>query len=114
MQNDLINRGYTQDQANDFINWANQDESFTIENLIQLHGQIRGINLVQPAQQTQQQFVEPQVQNKVQQMISERQRLSQPGAVAAASGTDTVSNRNVEDRVMDDLVGSFNRSNPFT
>ncbi len=114
LQNDLINRGYTQDQANDFINWANQDESFTIENLIQLHGQIRGINPAQPAQQTQQQFVEPQVQNKVQQMISERQRLSQPGAVAAASGTDTVSNRNVEDRVMDDLVGSFNRSNPFT
>jgi len=114
LQNDLINRGYTQDQADDFINWANQDESFTIENLIQLHGQIRGINPAQPAQQTQQQFVEPQVQNKVQQMISERQRLSQPGAVAAASGTDTVSNRNVEDRVMDDLVGSFNRSNPFT
>ncbi len=115
LQNDLMNRGYSQEQADDFINWANQDESFTIENLIQLHGQIRGITPSQAVpQQNNQQFVEPSVQNKVQQMINERQRLSQPGAVSSATGADNTSNRPVEERVMNDMVTSFNKSNPFT
>jgi hypothetical protein len=112
----INNRGYSQEQANDFINWANQDESFTMDNLITLHGQIRGINANQPVapQAPQQQYVDPAVQNKVQQMISERQRLSQPGAVATATGADNTSNRPVEERVMNDMVSSFNKSNPFT
>ena len=87
-----------------------------MDNLIQLHGQIRGITPNQPVapQNPQRQYVDPTVQNKVQQMISERQRLSQPGAVATATGSDNTSNRPVEERVMNDMVSSFNKSNPFT
>ena len=117
LQGDLINRGYTKDQADDFINWANQEEAFTMENLIQLHGQIRGITPGQAPQtqpQSNEQYVDPVVQSKVQQMISERQRLSQPGAVASASGADNTSNRPVEDRVMDEMIASHQKSNPFT
>tara|TARA_R100000234_G_scaffold106783_1_gene77528 strand:+ start:2278 stop:3279 length:1002 start_codon:yes stop_codon:yes gene_type:complete len=117
LTNELINqRGYSQEQADDFINWASQDESFTMDNLIQLHGQIRGITPNQPVapQNPQEQYVDPTVQNKVQQMISERQRLSQPGAVATATGSDNTSNRPVEERVMNDMITSFNKSNPFT
>lgn len=112
LQNELTSRGYTPQQADDFIQWASSDDSFTVDNLIQLHGQIRGIQAQQPAPQSQE-LVDPQVQNKVQQMIQQRQRLSQPGPVATAGGPASQSNRSVEDRVMDEMVGKFNKLNPF-
>lgn len=110
-------RGYTPEQADDFIHWADQDESFTMNNLIDLHGRVRGIQQVpQPQQPNQQnsQYVEPQVERKVQEMIQQRERLSQPGSVANTSGFDNTSQRPVEDSMMAEMVASDKQSNPWT
>lgn len=108
-------RGYTEQQANDFVTWADQDQSFTMNNLIDLHGKVRGIQQVPQTQPQQQgQFVEPQVERKVQEMIQQRERLSQPGSVANAGGYDNSSQRPVEESMMNEMVASDKKSNPWT
>tara|TARA_B110000444_G_scaffold67619_1_gene63611 strand:+ start:11199 stop:12194 length:996 start_codon:yes stop_codon:yes gene_type:complete len=106
--------GYNPQQADDFVSWAAQDQSFSMENLIDLHGRIRGINNLPAPTQPSQPFVEPQVERKMQEMIAQRQRLSQPGTVATAGSGDTMSQRPVEDRVMEELVSSDRKANPWT
>lgn len=107
--------GYTPEQANDFIEWSNQDQSFTVENLIQLHGMVRGISQQQPSQVQQgQPLVEPQVERKVQEMIAQRQRLAQPGGVGHAGGGDNQTVKPAEDIIMNDLVSSDRQQNPWT
>lgn len=108
--------GYTLDQANDFVNWANQEESFTMDNLIQLHGTLRGVGKEPQVVQSNQgqAYVEPQVQRKVQEMISQRERLSQPGGVANAAGNVSQTQKPVEDVIIDDMVAADRKLNPWT
>lgn len=107
--------GYNPQQADDFVQWAAQEQSFSMENLIDLHGRVRGINNQQPVQNQQRQpLVEPQVERKMQEMIAQRQRLSQPSSVATAGSGDNASQRPIEENIMSEMIASDAKSNPWT
>jgi len=107
-QNGIVNElssthGMTQQEINDFMAWGNSGESYSISNLVNLFRQKSGAAQQQVPQQT------ANTEQKVAEFQRQAERLKAPQPVGVVPGTDQVTNRPLEDRIMDLMVNDSNR-----
>jgi len=100
--------GYTPEQANDFIAQMSSPESLSLDNLVQLHQLRTNVGSQQVTQIT------PQAQQKAAIMNQRNEKLSIPKPIGVQPGaSDQSPTKNVEDRMMDAMIGNFNKRNIF-
>ena len=95
--------GFSQEQANDFVQKMSNPESLTVDNLVKLYqltesGSINNQSPTQPSDSFK------QVQNA--------QQVPSPMGVMP-SGNANNDGRSLEDKIMDTIVGNFNNKNPW-
>ena len=95
--------GFSQDQANDFVQKMSNPESLTVDNLVKLYqltesGSVNNQSPAQPSDSFK------QVQNA--------QQVPSPMGVMP-SGQANNDGRSLEDKIMDTMVGNFNQKNPW-
>jgi hypothetical protein len=95
--------GFSQEQANDFVQKMSNPESLTVDNLVKLYqltesGSINNQSPTQPSDSFK------QVQNA--------QQVPSPMGVMP-SGNANNDGRSLEDKIMDTMVGNFNNKNPW-
>ena len=95
--------GLSREQAVDFINTMSKPESVNIDNLVSLY---RLNNGGAPQQNTP-----AQPSQDFQQMQNAQQVPSPMGVLP--SGQSGADSRNVEDKIMDTMIGNFNSKNPW-
>lgn len=95
--------GFSQEQANDFVQKMSNPESLTVDNLVKLYqlNESGSVNNQVPAQPSDN-F--KQVQNA--------QQVPSPMGVMP-SGQANNDGRSLEDKIMDTMVGNFNDKNPW-
>jgi len=99
---------YSPEQANDFIAQMSSPESLSLDNLVKLHQ----LNQGNGPQITEQ--VSPQAQQKQQLMKQRQEKLSIPKPIGVQQGQSVQSpSKNVEDKMMDAMLGDFNKRNIF-
>jgi ABC-type transporter Mla subunit MlaD len=99
---------YTPEQANDFVTQMSSPESLSLDNLVQLH-QLRQNEGSQQVTQ-----ITPEAQQKVELMNQRNEKLSIPKPIGVQPGaSDQSPTKNVEDKMMDAMIGNFNKRNPF-
>ena len=99
---------YTPEQANDFLNQMSSPESLSLDNLVQLHQ----LKLNEGSQQVTQ--ITPEAQQKAAVMKQRNEKLSIPKPIGVQPGaSDQSPSKNVEDKMMDAMIGNFNKRNPF-
>ena len=99
---------YTPEQANDFLNQMSSPESLSLDNLVQLHQ----LKLNEGSQQVTQ--ITPEAQQKAAVMKQRNEKLSIPKPIGVQPGaSDQSPTKNVEDKMMDAMIGNFNKRNPF-
>ena len=99
---------YTPEQANDFLDQMSSPESLSLDNLVQLHQ----LKLNEGSQQVTQ--ITPEAQQKVAVMNQRNEKLSIPKPIGVQPGaSDQSPTKNVEDKMMDAMIGNFNKRNPF-
>lgn len=98
--------GVTADVANDFLRTMSTPESLTVDNLWKLYALEKGTG--------QQQSSVPQQQSQHSAAFEQTQRAQQvPSPMGVVSGVNRQTDRSVEDRIMDELVGDYNKQNPW-
>ena len=95
--------GFSQEQANDFVQKMSNPESLTVDNLVKLYqltesGSVNNQSPAQPSDSFK------QVQNA--------QQVPSPMGVMP-SGQANNDGRSLEDKIMDTMVGNFNNKNPW-
>jgi hypothetical protein len=95
--------GFSQEQANDFVQKMSNPESLTVDNLVKLYqltesGSVNNQSPAQPSDSFK------QVQNA--------QQVPSPMGVMP-SGQANNDGRSLEDKIMDTMVGNFNQKNPW-
>jgi hypothetical protein len=99
---------YTPQQANDFVAQMSSPDSLSLDNLVQLH-QLKMNNGSQQVTQ-----ITPEAQQKVAVMNQRNEKLSIPKPIGVQPGaSDQSPTKNVEDKMMDAMIGNFNKRNPF-
>tara|TARA_R110000868_G_scaffold65399_7_gene195705 strand:+ start:36214 stop:37086 length:873 start_codon:yes stop_codon:yes gene_type:complete len=104
--NDLqIKYSYSPEEANDFIVKMSAPESLSLDNLVKLH---RG------EQQVQQPVVNQSTADlQLEVMRQRKEKLAIPKPIATQPSANVQSSRRVEDKMMDSMIGSFQKKNPF-
>jgi hypothetical protein len=98
---------YTPQQANDFVSQMSSPESLSLDNLVKLHQMNMG-NTPQAEQ------VSTKAQEKQQLMEQRNQKLSIPKPIGVQQGSSVQSpSKNVEEKMMDAMLGDFNKRNIF-
>lgn len=99
---------YSPEQANDFVSQMSSPESLSLDNLVKLHQ----LNQGSAPQITEQ--VSPEAQQKQQLMKQRQEKLSIPKPIGVQQGQSVQSpSKNVEDKMMDAMLGDFNKRNIF-
>ena len=99
---------YSPEQANDFVSQMSSPESLSLDNLVKLH-QLNQGNVPQITEQ-----VSPEAQQKQQLMKQRQEKLSIPKPIGVQQGQSVQSpSKNVEDKMMDAMLGDFNKRNIF-
>lgn len=99
---------YSPEQANDFVSQMSSPESLSLDNLVKLH-QLNQGNGPQITEQVSQ-----QAQQKQQLMKQRQEKLSIPKPIGVQQGQSVQSpSKNVEDKMMDAMLGDFNKRNIF-
>lgn len=99
---------YSPEQANDFVSQMSSPESLSLDNLVKLH-QLNQGNAPQITEQ-----VSPEAQQKQQLMKQRQEKLSIPKPIGVQQGQSVQSpSKNVEDKMMDAMLGDFNKRNIF-
>jgi hypothetical protein len=102
------NYNYTPEQANDFVAQMSSPDSLSLDNLVQLHQ----LKMNSGSQQVTQ--ITPEAQQKVAVMNQRNEKLSIPKPIGVQPGaSDQSPTKNVEDKMMDAMIGNFNKRNPF-
>lgn len=98
---------YTPQQANDFVSQMSSPESLSLDNLVKLHQMNMG-NTPQAEQ------ISTKAQEKQQLMAQRNQKLSIPKPIGVQQGSSVQSpSKNVEEKMMDAMLGDFNKRNIF-
>lgn len=99
---------YTPQQASDFVAQMSSPDSLSLDNLVQLH-QLKMNNGSQQVTQ-----ITPEAQQKAAVMNQRNEKLSIPKPIGVQPGaSDQSPTKNVEDKMMDAMIGNFNKRNPF-
>lgn len=99
---------YTPEQANDFVAQMSSPDSLSLDNLVQLH-QLKMNNGSNQVTQ-----ITPQAQQKAAVMNQRNEKLSIPKPIGVQPGaSDQSPTKDVEDKMMDAMIGNFNKRNPF-
>jgi len=102
------NYNYTPEQANDFVAQMSSPDSLSLDNLVQLHQ----LKMNSGSQQVTQ--ITPEAQQKAAVMNQRNEKLSIPKPIGVQPGaSDQSPTKNVEDKMMDAMIGNFNKRNPF-
>ena len=104
---------YNAAEAADFIDVMNDPSSMSLDNLVELHkikrGQRTNVNAVNEMNQRQMR----QSQQKVQLMENRQKNLSVPQPLGVQSGASVQSSNKVEDQMMDAMIKTHGKRNPF-
>lgn len=105
--NDLQTKySYTPEEANDFIVKMSSPESLSLDNLVKLH---RGDQRqVQPVTTTSTADLQLEV------MRQRKEKLAIPKPITTQPSANVQSSRKIEDQMMDSMIGSFKKKNPFS
>lgn len=105
--NDLQTKySYTPEEANDFIVKMSSPESLSLDNLVKLH---RGDQQqVQPVTTTSTADLQLEV------MKQRKEKLAIPKPITTQPSANVQSSRKIEDQMMDSMIGSFKKKNPFS
>ena len=99
---------YTPEQAQDFVTKMSSPDSMSLDNLVKLHQLTQGV----APQQTEQ--ISEEAQQKQQLMNQRQEKLSIPKPIGVQQGQSVQSpSKNVEDKMMDAMLGDFNKRNIF-
>ena len=99
---------YTPQQASDFVAQMSSPDSLSLDNLVQLHQ----LKMNSGSQQVTQ--ITPEAQQKVAVMNQRNEKLSIPKPIGVQPGaSDQSPTKNIEDKMMDAMIGNFNKRNPF-
>lgn len=98
---------YTPQQANDFMTKMTSPDSLSLDNLVRLHKMDMNVG----SQEIQQ--VSPQAHEKQALMQSRQEKLSIPKPIGVQPGASTQSSKTVEDQLMDSMVTTYKKKNPF-
>lgn len=99
---------YTPQQASDFVAQMSSPDSLSLDNLVQLHQLKMNSGSKQVTQIT------PEAQQKVAVMNQRNEKLSIPKPIGVQPGaSDQSPTKNIEDKMMDAMIGNFNKRNPF-
>jgi hypothetical protein len=98
---------YTPKQANDFMTKMTSPDSLSLDNLVRLHQMDMNVG----SQEIQQ--VSPQAREKQALMQSRQEKLSIPTPIGVQPGASTQSSKTVEDQLMDSMVTTYKKKNPF-
>ena len=99
---------YTPQQASDFVSQMSSPDSLSLDNLVQLHQ----LKMNSGSQQVTQ--ITPEAQQKVAVMNQRNEKLSIPKPIGVQPGaSDQSPTKNIEDKMMDAMIGNFNKRNPF-
>jgi hypothetical protein len=99
---------YTPEQANDFVTKMSSPDSLSLGNLVKLH------QLNQPVEAQQTEQVSPQAQQKQLLMNKRQEKLNIPKPIGVQPGQSVQSpNKDTEDKMMDAMLGDFNKRNIF-
>tara|TARA_R100000908_G_C3739322_1_gene136287 strand:+ start:103 stop:972 length:870 start_codon:yes stop_codon:yes gene_type:complete len=102
------NYNYTPEQANDFVAQMSSPDSLSLDNLVQLHQLKMNSGSKQVTQIT------PEAQQKAAVMNQRNEKLSIPKPIGVQAGaSDQSPTKNIEDKMMDSMIGNFNKRNPF-
>lgn len=105
--NDLQTKySYTPEEANDFIVKMSSPESLSLDNLVKLH---RG------DQQQAQPVMSPSTADlQLEVMKQRKEKLAIPKPITTQPSANVQSSRKIEDQMMDSMIGSFKKKNPFS
>jgi hypothetical protein len=98
---------YTPQEANDFMSKMTSPDSLSLDNLVKLHQMDMNVG----SQEIQQ--VSPQAQEKQALMQSRQEKLSIPKPIGVQPGASRQSSKTVEDQLMDSMVTTYKKKNPF-
>lgn len=99
---------YTPQQASDFVAQMSSPDSLSLDNLVQLHQ----LKMNSGSRQVTQ--ITPEAQQKVAVMNQRNEKLSIPKPIGVQPGaSDQSPTKNIEDKMMDAMIGNFNKRNPF-
>jgi hypothetical protein len=103
------NYGYTPAQANDFVKTMSSPDSLSLDNLVRLHKSLtsRDTETIQTRQ--------PQViDRRTDEMTQRQQKLAIPRPISTQPSATKQSSKTIEDQMMDSMVASYKRKNPFS
>ena len=98
----MQNRGFSDEDAQNFIDTFKKPESVSIDNLVKLWKLENS-----PSEQNQ-------IKAKSESMQREKSRLAISTPVGVTPGHDSQAGKTMEDRLMDDMIGDFNKKNPWS
>ena len=103
------NYGYDTASANDFLVKMTAPESMSLDNLVKLH------RLNQAPDQGNQTItqVNDAVLQKQASMMQQKSKLSIPRPIGLKAGVNMQSSKKSEDKMMDSMISTFNKKNPF-
>ena len=101
--------GYTPEQANDFVQTMSSPESLSLDNLVKLHKVLNS---------TESENIPVAQPNVIDQRASEyaqrQQKLAIPKPISTQPSVNKQSsNKSIEDQMMDSMVTSYKKRNPF-
>lgn len=97
------------DDADKFIQTMSDPQSINMDNLVALFKMQNGTQDVQASAPASVDGIDP----KMQEMMSERQRLATPSPVTAAKGEANTSTSSDEDNIIENMIGNYKRNNPW-
>lgn len=97
------------DDADKFIQTMSDPQSINMDNLVALFKMQNKTQDVQAPAQASVDGIDP----KMQEMMSERQRLATPSPVTAAKGEANTSTSSDEDNIIENMIGNYKRNNPW-
>lgn len=97
------------EDANQFIQTMSDPNSINMDNLVALWKMQGGTQDVQQSAEA----TNTTVDEKMQEMMTERQRLATPSPVSAAKGESNISESSDEDNIIENMIGNYKRNNPW-
>jgi len=108
MQDLQVKHGYTQEQANDFVNKMSSPDSLSLDNLVKLHKLTQNVDSQQLTQ------ISPEAQQKKQTMLHRQEKLNIPRPIGVQPGaSDQSPTKEIEDQIMDAMIGDHTKRNIF-
>ena len=104
--------GYSPSEAKDFMQTMSAPESLSLNNLVLLHKALsvdgsEKVNTPPPTSHVKMPDIKAQTMN------ARQQKLSIPKPISTQPNANTQSSRKTEDKMMDSMIGEFNKKNPF-